>query len=144
MNKEKLTLIGLVAALAAMLAACATLNPKADPFVVRVEQTQTTAYATFDMVLRLDQADRGFWRTNAPGFHNFCEWLRTPQDYQLGKMHVPRCVLIQLNVDDLKRVYKASRTDTTSNALWSAWLTLNTALNQSTSWSNIITAPIHP
>jgi hypothetical protein len=127
---------------------CASIAPGADPFVVRVEQTQATANATFDMVLHIDQADRGFWKTNAPGFHNFCEWLRTPIVYCGAPTHecIPRarCVVMQLDVDDLKAAYKATKTPTSSNALWSAWSVLSTAIAQSTSWSNIVTTPTHP
>jgi aconitase B len=60
----------------------------------------STASATFDLLLRVDNTDRGFWRTNAPAFHQFCEWLRTPTPYQAQT--VPRCVALQLNVDDLR------------------------------------------
>lgn len=121
---------------------CHTLNPGADPFVVMVEQAQSGALATFDFIVYMDHANRGFWRTNAPAFHNFAEWLRTPQSY--GTSVVPRSVAIQLNVDDMKLAYKASKTAPNSNALWSAWAVLNEAINQSLSWSNIITAPTHP
>ena len=131
-----LTLLGF------LLAGCATLNPGADPLVVRVEQTLTTANATFDMVLHVDQADRGFWRTNAPAFHGFCEWLRTPvSTYADGNQ--PRAVAMQLNLDGLKNDYKANKTVAGSNTLYRALLTLNAAVSQSSSWSNIITSPTH-
>lgn len=126
----------------ALLLGCATLKPGADPFVVRVEQTQSVAMSTFDFVLHLDQSNRPFWRTNAPGFHNFCEWLRTPQPY--GGTNVPRCIAMQANLDDLKAAYKASKTAGSSNVLWNAWSVLNAAISQSGSWSNIITSPVYP
>lgn len=128
--------------LLALLIGCATLNPSADPLVVRVEQAEASANATFDFVLHTDQANRDFWKTNAPGFHSFCEWLRTPQTY--GTNTVPRAVAIQLNVDDLKLTYKAAKNGPNSNALYTAWTVLNAAIVQSTSWSNIITTPTHP
>jgi hypothetical protein len=130
-------------ALAIVMVGCATLNNGSDAFVVRVEQSETAANATFDLVLHVDHADRGFWRTNAPAFHSFCEWLRTPQAYGAAGSSVPRCVAMQLNLDDLKLAYKASKTTGTSNALWSSWMVLNTAITQSTSWSNIVTTPTH-
>lgn len=126
----------------AVLMGCAALQPGADPLVVRVEQTQTVAGGTLDLVLNVDHADRGFWRTNAPAFHNFCEWLRTPQRYGPGS--VPRVVAIQLNVDDLKLAYKTSKTAGSSNALYSAWAVLQTAFSQATSWSNIVTTATRP
>ena len=130
-------------AVMATLAGCASLNPGADPLVVRVEQALTVANASFDLVLRVDQADRGFWKTNAPAFHSFCEWLRTPIS-TYGDGNQPRAVGLQLNLDGLKNSYKANKTAAGSNALFTALLTLNSAVNQSASWSNIITSPIHP
>jgi len=131
-----------VAALIGCIIGCTSLTPGADPLVVRVEQGLSAATATFDLVLTTDNADRGFWRTNAPAFHTFAEWLRTPQLY--GTTNVPRCVAIQLNCDDLKLAYQASKTTGSSNALWSAWSVLNAAWSQSLSWSNIVTSPVHP
>ena len=46
--------------------------------VVRAEQSITIANATFDSAVKIDNANRSFFRTNAPAFHQFCEWLRTP------------------------------------------------------------------
>lgn len=132
----------LLVPLLALLVSCATLSPTAEAFVVRVEQTQTAASATFDFILHLDNADRGFWRTNAPAFHQTCEWMRTPTAY--GSNSMPRIVVVQLNVDDLKLAYKASRTVANSNALYSAWTILNGLVSQAASWSNIVTTPAHP
>ena len=126
-----------------MVAGCATLNPGADAFVVRAEQAQTAANASFDFVLHMDQVNRPFWQTNAPAFHTFCEWLRTPTPYG-ASLAIPRCVVMQINVDDLKLAYKASKTSGNSNALFYALSVLGTAVNQSTSWSNIVTTPTHP
>jgi hypothetical protein len=94
------------------------------------------------LVLHLNQADRGFWATNAPAFDRFCAWLRTQQAY--GTNTVSRAQLMELNVQDLKLSYKAAKTAGNSNALYLAWAVLNQAWSQSTSWSNIITAPVHP
>jgi hypothetical protein len=139
---KRLSNVPHVAVVSLLLAGCATLNPGADPFVVRVEQTQTAAGATIDMVLRIDNADRGMWKSNAPAFHNFCEWMRTPTPY--GSNTLPRSVVLQLNVDDLKLAYRASRSTGSSNALYSAWSVLQTVFSQSASWSNIISNPVHP
>jgi hypothetical protein len=138
--KSKSALLALVLTCVAL--SCATLEPGADPFVVRVEQTQTSASATIDMILHVDHADRGLWRSNAPAFHRWCEYLRTPQPY--GTTTVPRAVAIKLNVDDLKLAFKASRSAPGSNALWSAWSVLNALVLQSASWSNIVSSPITP
>lgn len=126
----------------ALFVSCATVNPDADVLVVRTEQAQAGALATFDFIIYMDHSNRTFWRTNAPAFHAFAEWLRTPQSY--GTSEVPRAVAIQLNLDDLKQTYKFARTSANSNALWAALQVLNAAVAQSWSWSNIITSPIHP
>lgn len=121
---------------------CAILQPGSDPLVVRTEQTLTLANGTFDFVLHTENVNRSFWKTNAPAFANFCDWLRTPIPY--GGSNVARCVEMQLNVDDLKLAYKAAKTAGNSNALFSAWGTLNAAVSQAGSWSNIVVTPIHP
>lgn len=128
--------------LAAILIGCASLSPTADPFVVRVEQGEAGASATFDLVLRVDNSQRGFWITNAPAFHNFCEWLRTPTPYTSNT--VPRCVAIQLNVDDLKLAYQNSKTAGNSNALYTAFGVLAAAAGQAAAWQTIVTTPTHP
>ena len=124
--------------LLALFISCATLNPGADPFVVRVEQAQTGASATFDFLLHLDHANRSFWKTNAPEFHKFAEWLRTPQPY--GTNTFARAVVIQLNLSDLKLEYKAAKTAGNSNALYTALAVLKAAMAQCNSWSNILTS----
>jgi len=133
--------MGLMGLMGLMVGGCAAVKPGADAFVVRTEQAQTVAAATFDFVLRMDQANRGMWQTNAPAFHDFCEWLRTPTAYGAA-LNVPRCVVMQLQVDDLKLSYQAAKTAGNSNALFLAVAVLGTAVNQSASWSNIVTAPV--
>lgn len=132
----------LALAFAIIVVGCATLNPGADPLVVRVEQVETSASATFDMVLRVDNAQRGFWITNAPAFHNFCEWLRTQTPYSTNT--VARCVAMQLNVDDLKLAYKSAKTTGNSNALYTAFGVLTAAVGQASAWETIVTTPTHP
>lgn len=133
--------LGIGAILAMILVGCAVLKSGSDPLVVRTEQALTLANGTFDFVLHTEHVNRSFWQTNAPAFANFCDWLRTPVPY--GGSNVARCVEMQLNVDDLKLAYKASKTASNSNALFSAWSTLNAAVSQAGSWSNIVVTPIH-
>ncbi len=137
-----LIVVALAIPATAIFMGCASLSAGADPLVVRVEQGETGANATFDFVLHEDQANRGFWETNAPAFHNFCEWLRTPTVYT--GTNVPRCVAMQLNVDDLKLSYKASKTAGNSNALFSAFAVLSTAFSEASSWQGIVTNSVHP
>lgn len=129
-------------ALAALVVSCASLNKGADPLVVRTEQVQTAARATFDLVLTVDNTDRGFWRTNAPAFHNFCEWLRTPSNYKGAT--VPRCISAELLVDDAKTSYKVAKNVTNSNTLWTAVLVLQELSAQATAWQAIVTLPTYP
>lgn len=133
--KKTLMLVAL-----ALLAGCATLNPNADPLVVRAEQAQTLAGPSFDLVLNTDHSNRSFWRTNAPAFHQFCEWLRTPMEYGPSNT-VSRAVLIQLNLDDVKLAYKRTKNTGTSNALVLALSVLQTATAQAQSWQTIVTTP---
>lgn len=125
----------IIATTALIVPGCATLAPGADPLVVRTEQSETTAKSTFDFVLNLDNSDRGFWRTNAPGFHNFCEWLRQPQP--AGTNILPRCSAMIWDVNMIKADYKASRAS--SNTLYTILVTLESALNQASSWSTLVT-----
>lgn len=120
---------------------CASLNPGSDPLIVRTEQAETAAQSTFDFVLSIDNSDRGFWKTNAPAFHQFAEWLRTPTPYQNST--VARCVAMQLNVDDLKLAYKAAKNAPNSNALNTAVMVLSTAVNQAAAWKTIAVTPTH-
>jgi hypothetical protein len=124
------------------LIACASLNRGADPLVVRVEQGESLAMPTFELILHEDNANRAFWMTNAPAFHNFAEWLRTPTRY--NGTNVSRSDAMQFNVDDLKMAYKGAKTAGNSNALYTAFGVLEEVVSQGTSWRNIIQSPIHP
>lgn len=115
---------------------CVKLKPGADPLVVRVEQTEAGAKATFDLVLKIDHTDRGFWRTNAPAFHNFCEWLRQPQPVW-GTNQLPRASAMIVNLDNIKQDYVASRAS--SNAVISALTVLQSAVREASAWSGVVT-----
>ncbi len=62
----------------------------------------------------------------------------------MGSTNLPRVVVMQLNLDDLKTAYKNSKNTGTSNALWSAFSIFSTALSQAASWQAIITTTTHP
>lgn len=118
---------------------CVRLAPGEDALVVRVEQTQEIAAPTFDLVLSVDDASRDYWRTNAPGFHGFCEWLRQPIAYaspEFGETNVARVLMMQFQVDDLKQDYRRARAS--SNDLHVAWQTLQSALSQAEAWKGVI------
>lgn len=114
--------------------------PGADPVVVNIERGQIMAESGFDTVLALDESDRGFWRTNAPAFHNFCEDLRRPVPWNAdGRTTLPRYLAAQLQVSRLKQDYKAAKSSASSNAVVSAELSLKALLGQTTAWLTIVT-----
>lgn len=122
-----------------ILIGCAALQPGADPVIVRAQQVEESGKATFDFVLRLDSADRGFWRTNAPAFHNFCEWLREPQGVldTTNIILLPRCSAMILSLDNLRRDYKASKVS--SNILLQSIAVLESVTVQADAWTKIVT-----
>jgi len=139
MNKKILTPFAAAIAIAACLIfapGCATVAPGNDPIVVRAEQVEAGAIASFDLVLNLDQANRPFWRTNAPGFHQFCEFLRAPQVVNITNT-APRGVAMVLSLQQVKADYRASRAS--SNLLEVAISTLSSAVGQAKSWMSIVT-----
>lgn len=140
--RNTLNLASLLSIIFLFIMGCATLNPGANAFIVRVEQGQSIAGTTFDLVLNLDNDARPFWRTNAPAFHQFCEWLRAPVVYSNAPLQ--RVLAMQANVQDLKVAYKATRDAGNSNNLFLAWTVLDTAIGQAGAWSMIVTNKIHP
>ena len=126
-------------AVAALAFSCATIQPGNDPLVVNTERTETAAKSTFDLVLNLDNNNRALWQTNAPAFHEFCEWLREPQTVE-GTNTLPRASAMILSLDNIKASYVAAQVD--SNTLWTALSTLTATLNQASSWMNVITNQI--
>lgn len=87
------------------IAGCATLQPSANPLVVRCEQSEKAAFATFEMVLHVDDSNRAFWSTNAASFHRFCEWLRQPTLVNATNT-LPRGAAIIWTLDNTKKEYQ--------------------------------------
>jgi hypothetical protein len=121
------------------LVGCAQLKPGADPLVVRAEQTESAAKSTFDLILTIDHTDRGFWKTNAAGFHAFCEYLREPQVINVTNV-LPRASAMIMSLNNVKRDYMISRTY--SNALFSVIASLESVNAQAGVWANLITNQI--
>ena len=122
---------------AALLVGCASLQPGADPLVVRAEQTEAIAKSAFDTVLNFDNSNRGFWATNAPAYHSFCEWLRQPQTVEATNT-LPRAAAMLISLDDIKLAYKISTVS--SNALIEAITTVSAAAGQAQAWITISTS----
>jgi len=115
---------------------CAHLQPGTDALVVRAEQVESAAKATFDLVLNVDHADRGFWRTNAPAFHGYCEWLRQPTVVWVTNV-LPRATAMIVSLNNIKTEYIMA--SGSSNALVSAIAVLQSAATEANAWSVIVT-----
>jgi len=116
--------------------ACAPLQPGADPIVVRAEQSETVAKGTFDAILKLDNSNRPYFRTNAPGLHKLCEWLRQPQMVE-GTNKLPRATALLVSLDDVKLAYKAGRA--TTNELFTVLFPVESAVGQAQNWLTVTT-----
>jgi hypothetical protein len=137
----KATLLFMLGCLGLMLG-CAALQPGADPIVVRTEQAEQGAKATFDLVLNAEggtSANRLFWMSNAPAFHNFCEDLRRP--VMLGTNTYPKCIAAIISLESIKENYKSGRAN--SNDLITAEFILTGLLNQANAWYTIVTNNPH-
>ena len=97
--------------------------------------------AGFDLVINLDHADRGFWRTNAPAFHNFAEYLREqlPVANVPGRTNLQRYLITQWQLDQAKLAYKAGKSAATSNALIAAEIALQQLSAQTAARLTIVT-----
>ena len=113
-----------------LVVGCASLQSGADPLIVRVEQTETSAVATFDLALSVDDVNRPYWRTNAAVYHRLCEWLRDTN----APGGLQRSLAIVKSLDDMKLAYKASKTAGNSNALVTALLMVDAAASQAVEW----------
>lgn len=106
---------------------CATLDPGADPLVVRTEQSLDGATNLFTTIVHVDNANRDFYRSNAPAFHRLAESLRQPVLLPGQATLVPWGEAIIINAWQTKQAYKQARDAGNSNALYLAWVTLNSA-----------------
>ena len=90
----------------ALMTACGTLQPGADPFIVRAEQTQQVAFDTFDTFVTMDNNNRTLFRTSFPEAHAVAEWLRAPVTRIDGKT-MQRGLSILEDLKAAKALYKA-------------------------------------
>lgn len=109
-------------AVAAMFSSCAckSLDAGADPLVVRVEQAERIAFATFDAFLRIERQ-----QSLGRDAHAVAEWLRSP----VGGS--PRGIALLESLDTVKRAYKLNRGDRTArDNLIAALASVESALAQ--------------
>lgn len=98
-----------------LLTACASLQPGADPVVVRAEQTRSIAFLIFDTFLKAEHDNRALL-AGTPEIHAAAEHIR---------INGPKWI------DDLTAliaVYKANRTPENKANLATGLAVLNTAL----------------
>ncbi len=55
---------------------CATVQSGQDLIVVRAEQSITVAWASLELFVKLDDANRAIWKERFPEAHKFAEHLR--------------------------------------------------------------------
>lgn len=123
-----------LAFVATLFVGCATLDPGADPVIVRAEQVQSATRSTIDLVLNEDDSNRGLYAATLPAFHEFCSWLRTPVPW--STTNLPRAIVMQLNLQNAKEAYRKNRNTNAFELI----LSLNeTVLSQANSWSNVFT-----
>jgi|GEM_PF-1089057 len=106
---------GVVGLLVFLLAAsftftgCAPLQKGADPLIVRAEQSETVANATFDSAVRIDYAGGSLLAAKVPPFHAFCEWLRQPVVISPFTNAFPRGLAIVRSLDAVKNNYEQNK-----------------------------------
>lgn len=109
--------------LAVSLAGCSTLNPNADPVLVRTEQVERVAFDTFDTYVRLVAAHEAKVKQVAPVAYQFAEWLRAK-----GPDGKPRGIAMVKSLDATRRAYKANRSAANKASLLSALAVIESAL----------------
>ena len=115
---------------ASILCGCAPLAPGSRAIVVRAEQSITVANSTFDTAVHIDDANRSFWRTNLPAFHQFCEWLRAPVVIAPLTNSFPRGLAIVRSADLVKNEYKSSNSTNDYAALINSLAIVESATTQ--------------
>lgn len=115
---------------------CVSVAAGSDPLVVRTEQVETGAYATFDTFLKLDDiAQSNPLASNSwASAHAFAVYLRQP--VQNGSNTVPFGVGTVLSLDQVKLAYKAGTAS--SNALVTALAVVSTTAAQASQYSALV------
>lgn len=113
-----------------LLIGCVQIAPGNRAVIVRAEQSLAIGNATLDSAVHIDDANRSFWKTNLPAFHQFCESLRAPVlMYPLTNIY-PRGVAIIKSCDAVKETYKRSNATNDYTRLISALATVETATSE--------------
>lgn len=108
------------------LLGCATLQPGADPLVVRCQQAEAIAFSTFDTYVHLVADNEKRVKALAPAAYDFAEWLRakTPEG-------TPRGLAMITSLGNVRRAYAAHRTPEHKASLLAALAALQSAVSES-------------
>lgn len=109
-----------------LLCGCASLQPGADPLVVRCQQAEATAFATFDTFVHLVADHEAKVKATVPAAFAFAEWLRAKQPDGL-----PRGLSLVESLGTVRRAYAANRTPAGKASLLSALASLQAAVAES-------------
>lgn len=98
----------------ALITGCATLQPGADPLVVRSQQTEKVAFDTFDTFLKLEHRYADKVKKTVPEVSKFADWLREP----VGDS--PRGIAMVKSLGKVRKAYAAAKTPDNKAKLGSA------------------------
>jgi hypothetical protein len=110
------------------LAACAPLQPGADPIVVNAERTANLAADTFDVFLKLEYDNRAALQTLSPAIHQYAETLRAKGPVWLDSLRA------------LTKAYKFNRTSENKASLQTAISVVTAAMTESSKYIGQINA----
>lgn len=116
-------------------AGCAVLQKGADPIVVEAERVLTVGQGTLTLANNVDNANRSYWKTNAPMFHAFVEWLREPINLG-GTNLIRRGPGFMYSLDYVKHAYLDGKA--TSNSVWTAIAAASAAVAQAQNWLSTV------
>jgi len=102
-----------------VLAACAQLQPGADPVVVNAERTASLAADTFDTFLKIEYDNRAALQTLSPAIHQYAETLRAKGPTWLASLRA------------LTKAYKFNRSPENKASLQTAIAVVTAAMQES-------------
>jgi hypothetical protein len=108
--------------LVVILAACAPLQPGADPIVVNAERTANVASDTFDTFLKLEYDNRAALLTLSPEIHKYAEVLREKAPTWLASLRA------------LTKAYKFNRSSENKASLQTAISVVTAAMQESSKY----------
>lgn len=118
MKTTNLIPIGLLVSILLMGSGCASILSGNDPVVVRAEQTEKIALATFDTFLAIEAAHQAEIQSMSPIIHTVAENVR-----KNGKNWLT-------TANNLRKTYKSSRTPENKANLMTAIAIVETALTE--------------